>query len=95
MVVKVVDDMRVATFESKHHAPVRLHRDRPKSLEIALQWMQMQSRRAHVSNRLRLLEHGQDQTQSAGMCRLDAGSSACLVEALEALVDKRLDHGEE
>jgi hypothetical protein len=60
MIVNVINVPGFATLESKNHAPIRSHRDRPTISKLALKPMQSETRQVQISNFNRSIEPSQN-----------------------------------
>lgn len=91
MVVKVIDDMYIATDEAKNNAPVGLYRHRPKTGKITFQWVQTQTGCTHVFHSTCFIEQREYQSQPISLYRLNAGFAACMEKTFQTLVRQRLN----
>lgn len=93
VVVQVIDQDDIPTFELEDHPPVAAHVHRPEAGGIPLQLVQPESGEVHVPRFGRHAEPRQDEPQTVGMFRLDSGLGACLEVRAQPLVPEGFNHG--
>jgi hypothetical protein len=92
VIVLVVNLIRIASRETKRDAPVGLYGYWPSAFASAFEFVQAQRRDAQVVDGSGLLQLGQNQADSIGVLRLNAGFGAREEKLLQPLVRKALDH---
>ena len=92
MVILIIYQFGVATFNGEGHAPVSVNRHGIMPCQIATQRMKSPARCVHVICALRAVQHGQHNAQLSGMMGLDASFAPFSEECLKPLVTKRLYH---
>ena len=91
MIVLVVDVRGIGSFESKGHPPVAADRNCPRAPAIALQRMEVVTRKPHLARLLSNTETRENQSQAFGVLGLDASGGSATEEALQALVPEPRD----
>lgn len=92
MVVKVIDQKYIMSFELEDHSPVAAHVHCPKADILAFQLMQSQTRKVHVSRFRNNVQPCEDQSQPIDMFRLYSCFVACLEEIFQAFVSEADNH---
>jgi hypothetical protein len=92
MVVEVIDQDNIVTFELEDNSPVAAHIHSPKAGILAFQLMQPEPRKIQISRLRSDIQPCQDKPQSVGMLCLYSGLVACFEEVLQALVPEAYDH---
>ena len=92
MVVAVINEHGVFAVESERETPIAAYRHRPMTFQIAMQRMQLPSRRFHVVGRPRVVEREQLSAKPFRMVSLDLGFRSRPEEQLNSLVTKAFDH---
>ena len=93
MVVLIVEQYGVAVLEHECQPPIATDTDAPVVFELPFEGMQIPTGNVHIRRRFCAIQKSELPRQPGGMCRLNAGFTACSEEALDALVSERLDHG--
>src|SRR6185312_13799618 len=93
MVVGIIDIKHLPLFQAKDDAPVRLNRHSPKALEVTLERMRPVSRQVEVLRHPRNIESRQNAAQLFDMPGIQASRVVVLMQALQALMTERPDHG--
>jgi hypothetical protein len=83
LIVKVLD---VRAQKSETDTPVATHGDGPSDAPVTSQRVQAKAGQGHVTWFSGSTESAQDQSQFAGMLRLDSGRASTQEEALQTLV---------
>jgi len=92
MVILVIDEYGVLSFESKGEPPIAIHFHRPVSLPVAAEKMQVPSRRGHIRRRLCPIQGEQLDRESFRMFRLYTRLAAGQKKLLQAGVSEGLYH---
>ena len=91
MVIFVVDLISVSADEDKRYAPIAAHFDRPRSVTIAMQWVQRQAGQIHIARRSANVETAQNQSKPLFVLRLNPGHASGFEKASKPLVPKAQD----
>src|SRR5687767_13818314 len=92
VVVPIVHEDGVFTFESEYQTPVLVHGDSKMSLQVSFQPMETPAWQIHVLRRAGRVELRKLQPKTSGMHGLDARLGARLEKALQSLVPKAANH---
>ena len=91
MIVLVVDVRGIESVESKGHPPVAADPNGPSAPAIALQRMEVVTRKPHLARLLRNTETRENQSQAFGVRGLDASAGPATKEAFQPLVSEPRD----
>ena len=91
MIVLVVDVRGIESVESKGHPPVAADLNCPSAPAIALQRMEVVTRKPHLARLLSNIETRENQPQAFGMLGLDASRGPATEKAFQALVAEPRD----
>ena len=92
MIVDEIDIERLAITKAKDDAPIRPHRDGPKSFKRALERMKPQARAIHPLYRRCGIERGKDIPSALDHVRRQFAAIIILEEPLKSFVAEALDH---
>ncbi len=92
MVVVIVNQHGVFSFERKGEAPVPAYRHRPMVLQFAAQGMETPAGSVHIFRRACVVECEKLLAQSFGVSRLDFGSRPRQEKPLDSLMTEASDH---
>ena len=94
MIILVTDIDDIRTCEGERDAPASAYTHGPGSSPLALEWVEVQPRQAHVPWLFRDVQSTQDHAESSGVFGLEAGGRSTEEEAFQALVPESQDrHG--
>src|SRR4051812_24825626 len=93
MVVGIIDIKHLPIFQLKDDAPVRLNRHSPKALEVTLERMKPVPWQVEVLRHPCNVESPQNAAQLFNMPGIRAPRVVVLMQALQALMTERPDHG--
>jgi hypothetical protein len=92
VVINQFDVKRVGTLKSENDAPIGSHRHRPKSSQVALQWMQAISRKIERLGYLGSIKAAKNILDCISQVGPNAAGVIALVEPLQALVSESPNH---
>ena len=92
MVVLIIDEDNILAFKPKREPPVAAYRHCPMALEIAMQRMQIVTRRVHIAGSAGNVKRGQEPPEPVRMLGLNARLRAVLGELFQPPVLVVLNH---
>lgn len=93
MIVDQIDIGGVALLESENDPPIRPHRNRPETFQVAFERMQAEARKIHVIGRFCPVQDEKDVFDFLRQIGADALALAILEQPFQPLVPETPDHG--